>query len=682
MDDFVLLDFESQSAADLPKCGAAVYASHPTTQITMLWYSFNGGEPILWNPAKGHKCPADLARAIEDGWDMIAHNSVFEQMIWERIMVPQYGWPEVAIEQWYCTMASCAYRAIPLALAKACKVLDLDQQKLSIPKKYFKPDKKTGAFLPVPAEMFGYGAQDVRTEVSLYRRLGRVSKREETVWRLDQRINRRGIKVDMEFIRQARKIVRAEIEPLTKEFRQITGNKFNPTQVQEFRKWLSANDCELPNLQKETVDEALGISEERDDAGYNEPGFSDNESGNLHETPLSDEVRRTLSIRRIIGSASVKKLDSLLLCTDGDFRIRGSVQYHGATTGRWSGRLFQPHNFPRGSVKVLVGMDKQGKARYAAPDPDSVVAAIKTGDHEFVASLYGTSATEVISSALRHAIIPEDGHQLVCGDFSTIEARIVLALSGQEDKVKFLAEGGPIYELMAEQIYGYPINKEDHPVERQTGKNSVLGLGFQMGWRKFMDRYASEDQDEDFCKEVVRVYREDFAPMVPKMWRGLEDASLNTVRTGRAHESHGIMYRLEDGFLTARLPSGRRLWYYDPRLIRKAMPWDETDIREAWDYLSYKQGKIIRVDAYGGIETANAVQATARDLLVSAMFRIEEIKYPSILTVHDEDLCEVPNRLDPSAEVMKEVLEYEPLWARGLGIPIAAVCWVGDRYKK
>ncbi len=680
MKDWVLLDFESQSAADLPKCGAAVYASHPTTQVVMLWYSFNGAEPILWREDRdGWHCPADLAEKIEAGWDLIAHNSMFEQMMWERLMVPDYGWPEADTEQWYCTMASCAERAIPLGLDKACDVLDLPQKKGSIGKKYFKPNPKTGDFWPTPYEMYPYGAQDVRAEGGLYKRLGRVSKREETVFRLDQRINRRGIKVDIEFIRQALKCVRSEATPLIEEFRDLTG--VNPTQTAELKKWLYKHDCDIPNLQKETVDEILGLSDESDDAGYI-PQDGYNASTPARQTTYGSEVYRALNIRRIVGSASVKKLDSLLLCTDGDFRIRGSVQYHGASTGRWSGRLFQPQNFPRGTTKVMVGLDKSGKPRYESPDPDNIVTAIKTGDYEFVSSLYGTSATEIISSALRHAIIPEAGHQLLCGDFSTVEARIVLAMAGQTDKVQFLAEGGPIYELMAEKIYGYPINKKDHPVERQTGKNSVLGLGFQMGWPKFMDRYAADDQGEDFCKEVVRIYRQEFAPMVPELWKGLEKASLETVRTGRMHESHGIQYRLEDGFLSARIPSGRKLWYYKPRLIRKEMPWDETDIREAWAYLSYKNGRIMLVDAYGGIETANAVQATARDLLVSAMFRIEEFGYPSILTVHDEDLCEVPDSMKPNPKFLQQIMEFEPAWAKGLNIPIAAECWMGDRYRK
>ena len=108
MDDFVLLDFESQSAADLPRCGAAVYASHPTTQVSMLWYSFNGDEPILWDPRIRYQCPGRLKEKVVAHWDFIALNSMFEQMMWERHMVPQYHWPEIAIEQWYDTMASCA----------------------------------------------------------------------------------------------------------------------------------------------------------------------------------------------------------------------------------------------------------------------------------------------------------------------------------------------------------------------------------------------------------------------------------------------------------------------------------------------------------------------------------------------------------------------------------------------
>lgn len=691
MENYIVLDFETRSAADLPKCGAYVYASHPTTEIICLGYSLNGAEAKLWRPDRdGPHMPDDLFEYITEDVDVIAHNATFERAIWERIMVPDYGWIDILDGQWYDTIASCAYKAIPLALSKACKALELVQQKGGITKKYFSPDKKTGAFLDVPEEMYEYCKQDVRTQNALYARLGRVSKREEKVWQLDQIINRRGIRIDMDFVRSARKIVREEATPLIAEFRKLTGAELidgeliggvNPTQRDKVIGWAADYGVILPNLQKDMIDELLGYSDESDDAGYVSKAGSDDASETIHEAALPVEVRRALTIRRIVGSASVKKLNSLLLCTDGDFRVRGALQYHGASTGRWSGRLLQPHNFPRGTVKVFVGTDKKGEKKYASPDPETVVSLIKQGDYKLLSSLYGTSATEVISSALRHAIIPEEGSQLVVGDFSTIEARIVLAIAGQTDKVKFLAAGGPIYEAMAEEIYGYPVNKEDHPVERQTGKNAVLGLGFQMGWKKFRFRYAPE-MDEDFAKGVVQIYREDFAPQVPKLWAGLEAASLDTVITGRSHESHGIVYRLEDGFMTCQLPSKRKLWYYSPRFIKKPMPWDPHDIRPAWDYLSYKKGCLVRVDAYGGLETENVVSGTARDLLVSAMFRAEREGYPIVLTVHDELVCELENVLNPSADVLQEIMNYEPEWARGLNIPIASECWQGVMYKK
>lgn len=302
-----------------------------------------------------------------------------------------------------------------------------------------------------------------------------------------------------------------------------------------------------------------------------------------------------------------------------------------------------------------------------------------TGDPATVEMTIGP-AIESVVSALRHAIIASPGRRLLSGDFAGVEARLVLAASGQEDKRDLMASGQDVYCDMAQSIYKRPIDKKKDPEERQVGKNSVLGLGFGMGWRKFKMKYGQK-LSEEFCGQIVDTYRDDWAPCVPQMWRGLEQAALGCVKTGNAHEAYGVLYQREDMWLTARLPSGRRLWYFNPQLVKRAMPWDELDIRVAWTYQQMKAGQFKTIDAFGGLLTENVIQGLARDLMVEAMFKLEKNGFPIILTVHDEIVCE-PLAKDCDEKAFEQIMRDSPAWATQMKMPVAVETWVGDRYRK
>jgi len=212
-------------------------------------------------------------------------------------------------------------------------------------------------------------------------------------------------------------------------------------------------------------------------------------------------------------------------------------------------------------------------------------------------------------------------------------------------------------------------------VERQTGKNSVLGCGFQMGSEKFRARYCPE-QPIEFAENVVRTYRKEWAPEVPKLWYALERAALRAAEHGRGG-AYGVEYRHEGEWLTATLPSGwQKLWYPRPVLFR-----DEKFDKNAWRYNAYKGGKLSQVKAYGGLLTENAVQGLARGLLAASMMRLERAGYPIVLTVHDEVVCEVD---EDTADLARfEELMAEPTqWSERLGVPVAVESWQGMRYRK
>ena len=684
---YVVLDFETRSWCDLKKTGAWVYAGHPTTEVICLGYQLEGAEPQQWVPQLyqppgvqglrwGNVVPTALGKAIDDGFRLVAHNVVFERAVWEEIMVPLYSWPRVPPEQWYDTMASCAYRAIPLKLEMAAKVLGLEEQKGKTPSRYFKPDKKTGLYPTKGIEVvYDYNLQDLRTETAVLGKLRALPPAEMAVWQLDQKINARGVQLDLDFIRSSQTIVDRATVPLLAEFKELTG--FDKTGSPKLIEWVEAHGVKLPNMQAGTIDSLLGVDDEDDD---DEPGHFDL-TGFIPDIPPN--VRRALEIRRILGSASIKKLRAMANCIGPDGRARGAVQYHAASTGRWGGRLFQPQNFPRGKIKIKYKMD-------------DLIACIRREDPVALAAMFETDAISAVATALRHAIVAKEGHVLNVGDFSTVEARIVLALAGQWDKVDLLSSGGDPYCDIASQIYDAPVDKkaakdENHPQHhwhleaRQTGKNSVLGLGFQMGKDKFHARYC-EGQELEFAERIVSIYRKEWAPEVPNLWAALEDAALRAVWDRRPHEAYGIRYQLEEGWLTCRLPSGRKLWYYDPKPVRKEMKWstpENPDIRRSWTYRARKAGRMTTIDAYGGHLTENVVQATARDLLTHAMARCEAENLPIVLTVHDEIVCEVPagsRQADP--KLLEQIMKDRPQWAVERRIPVDAECWMGARYRK
>jgi DNA polymerase len=675
----IVLDFETVSACDLKEAGSARYAEDPTTAILCLCFEDKSTGTILpWRPDKPDNRETLRFLAADPEIIFVAHQAGFEKDIWRAIMVREFGFPDVPNERWHDTLAVCAQKGLPLDLETVVAELgipgekDMDGSKLVV--SLSKINKKTGMRPEITPEIMdrvvAYCTNDVLIERELHTKIGWLQKSERPVWLLDQKINERGIMIDMDYVRACQKIVDEATVPLAEEFGDITGGlRFG--QIAKIGDWLNSRDVFLPNLQKETLKIYLGgdIDDDEEDETFS---GDDGDGGVAGRVP--DDVRRALEIRQLIGSAAIKKLGRMATCVCDDGSARRTLQYHGAGPGRWAGRIFQPQNFPRPFLKDAAGdMIEQGP----------LVAAIMTGDWEYVQAMIGPPVHAVVHG-LRHALVPRPGCTFVSGDYSQIEARIVLALAGQTDKVDlFVKLGSKIYGDMAQSIYGRPIDKKRDLAEYTIGKNTILGCGFQMGWKKFRARYCP-DQNEAFAQRVIKTYREEWAPEVPKLWRALEEASLLTAWTKQPHEAYGVEYRIEGDWMTARLPSGRKLFYYRPTPCRKAMPWstpEKPDIRDAWYYIARKGGVFKRVDMFGGIETENVVQALARDVLVEATFRLEANGFPIVLTVHDEDLGDVPNaRVDERA--FTEIMNDSSEWIRSLRIPIGVETWVGDRYRK
>lgn len=661
----VVLDFETTSAVNLEVAGSYRYWEDATTEILTLRWVTDGGRRGGWKPGE----PGDDLRSLagDPVVRFVAHNAAFEMNGWRQQMAPVYRFPDVVDSRWEDTMAVCAHRALPLALDRATKVLGLPAEKdlagRRLTLSLSKPNKK-GIYLArtpdVMEKVDAYCDGDVAAEASLDARLGKLTRGERSVWLLDQAINRRGVRLDMPFVRAAQQVVERASVPLVAEFQELTGTE--PSKVKKVMEWVQGRGVNLPNLQKATILAALNAEDSEDDEAPEAVGIEE----------IADPVaRRALEIRSIIGSASIKKLYAMSRCVGGDGRARGLLQYHGAGTGRWAGRLIQPQNFPRGVVKLDAGTKNE-----RAPDPEFVVQSILTADPDYVAAVLG-DPIEVVLSSLRHALIPAQNHAFAVGDFAGIEARIVLAMAGQHDKTALLASGVDAYCDMAASIYGWAVTKAN-VAERTVGKCAVLGCGFGLGWKSFKRKFAPNLPDED-CQKAVETYRKVWAPCVPKLWYGLEDAAAKAVWDGGRREAYGVVYERVDGFLRARLPSGRPIWYHNPQPAMDETPWGEE--KPGWTYQAQKNGRWITVNAYGGLLTENVVQALARDLLVAAMAQCEQNGMPVVLTVHDEIIAE-PEKALATKELLAQLMTASPRWTAELKVPIQIDAWVGNRYRK
>lgn len=684
-----VFDFETASLADLKVVGARKYAEDNSTEILCLSFEYQG-DVLTWTPDMGmvgvdHPVTKKLlALVLDPEVVFIAHGAGFEKSIWRCIMVEQYGFPDIPNNRWHDTMAVAAMKALPQDLETALDVTslgagkDMEGRRLTV--SLSKLDRKGNRLVKrtpeIMSRVYNYCEHDVRDERMLHNYIGGFQRGERKVWLLDQRINERGVRLDLNYIDACQKIVDEASVPLLKEFSSLTGGLklMSPKLVD----WCKAEGYYVPNMQKQTIAEVLG----HDIDGEEPDGATD---PSAHRFGPPEHVRRVLEIRQLAGSSSVKKLARMRACANADQRARYLLQYHGAGPGRWAGRILQPHNFPRPTLR---------DDTRELVSPELIVKTLLTADYMYVQETLGPPI-ETVVSGLRHALVAAKKTAFVSGDYTQIEARIVLALAGQYDKIELFKKadrgeidpttGKPfnVYCDMAASIYRHPVDKKKDPEEYQTGKNTVLGLGFQMGVDKFASRYA-QDQPREFSEGVVKTYRTSWAPQVPKLWAALEEAACATVWTGVPHEAYGVRYEIEGDWLTARLPSGRKLYYYHPRPAMKEMPWstkEDPDIRQSWHYYVMKTGVWKRIDAYGGLLTENVVQALARDVLVHSMFKLEEEGYPLVLTVHDENLGEVPEaRVDEKA--FADIMRDGPAWAQHLRVPINVETWVGERYRK
>lgn len=711
------IDFETRSECSIRDCGSWKYSLHPTTEVLCLAFRlpyWAEGRTGLWHPAFPHldieenqfgTSWDDLSELFEwviAGELLEAHNAFFELGIWKNILECQ-GWPRVGHSQWRCSAAKAAAHSLPRGLEDAVLAMNLGvnkdtegekvMKKMAQPRKAIKADIKAwgvkhgvcgicngkgkvkigrakataceacagvGWSGPIPTlptlwhegvdlltQLFTYCRTDVLAEEALSAALPDLNPQETQLFLLDLRINERGFQLDEEGIHAALAVVDEECVTLNAELTTLTdGVVTKATQRARMLDWLESEGVNLPNTQGDIID------------GY------------LEAARIPERPKRALELMRTLGRSSTAKFETMLDWVCPDHRVHGGLLYHGASTGRWTGKGIQPHNFPRGGIK----------------DMEGAWEAIKTLDRGVIAAFpkdkagtpYG-DVMEMLSHALRGAIVPTPGKQLFVADYAAIEARVVMWLAGDNAALDIFRRGEDIYCFMASDIYGYPTHKDTHPEERQVGKAAILGLGYQMGWSKFMDTAAKGGVtlDEDFAQQVVTTYREKFW-RVKQLWSDMEEAAMDaTINEDCYVESGKVKWYTNHGFLYCELPSGRCLAYPEPEVRERRMPWG--DYKDTLSYMGINayNHQWERQTTYGGMLVENITQAVARDIMAEAMVRCEDAGYPPVLSVHDELICEAE---EGSVKEFEQLVAETPDWAEGC--PIAAEGWTGLRYRK
>tara|TARA_R110000737_G_scaffold147568_1_gene177310 strand:- start:4156 stop:6153 length:1998 start_codon:yes stop_codon:yes gene_type:complete len=664
----ITFDFETKSYADLKKVGTWAYSEDPTTDVICCAYAIDD-EPIqTWWPGKeqdshlpnprGDWIPYDLCEALLGQHTIEAHKVAFERSIWMNVMVPKYGWPLPDDSQWRDTMAVAAYYSLPLALEKLSRALGGPGKNAEggrLISKYSKLHLKT-AKKEIPDDDFqlfvSYCVDDVAIERGISNYLGDLPNRELPVFLLDQTINLRGIYLDRSGIDTATQVVEERSRQLTEEFKELTG--LNPTQGDKLHGWFEEQGVELDSLQAEYLRDIL---EE------------------LGQGP----ARRAIELRLQLNKASTKKLDAMSRQVGRDGRARFQTRYHGASTGRWTGSGFQPLNLNRG---------------YEDIDPAQLVRDIGYGDPRWLDLVYG-DAMDAVAKASRHWIMAADGHRIMAGDFSSVEAIILACLAGEEWKVSAFREGVKLYEYMGDKIHKLApgtVTKASHPDERQDGKTGELAFGYQGALGAWLKFDSSGRHSDDTIIKICAAWREEH-PATVAFWGNLQDAAIKAVREPGVQRVGRVGFEVIDEWLTMILPGGKRIWYFQPQVRMGHAHWCQPSKKDKCEagtcghelvpklsYMAQKEGQWGRVDTYGGKLAENACQATSRELLVPAMFRAEEQGYPIIMTVYDEIVCEVPDGHGSLEEFVSLMEGPLPEWAADW--PITASAWEGDRYKK
>lgn len=626
------IDIETYSDIPLQKTGVYRYSGSPNFEILLFGYSIDSGPVQVVDLTCGEHIPKEVLAALEDDsvikW---AFNAAFERVCLSRYL----GYPTgeyLDPESWHCSMVWAATMGLPLSLEGVGAVLGLEKQKLTEGKELIKyfcqpclPTKANGQrtrnrpfHAPDKWELFKrYNARDVEAEMGIQQKLSKFPVPPQ-VWEeydIDQEINDRGVRIDMELVEQAIQMDARSRQELTDAMKRMTALE-NPNSVQQMKQWLSDNGVETDSLGKKVVAELLKTA--------------------------PPELAEVLTLRQQLAKSSVRKYQAMEKTVCSDNRARGMFMFYGANrTGRFSGRNIQLQNLPQNHLLDLA------EAR----------ALVRSGNFDAVKMLY-EDVPDTLSQLIRTAFIPRDGAQFLVADFSAIEARVIAWFAGEPWRQDVFAKDGDIYCASASQMFKVPVEK--HGINghlRQKGKIAELALGYggSVGALKAMGAIEM-GLTEDELPPLVDAWRQS-NPNIVKFWWAVDHAVMEAVRYKHTTTNYGLTFSCRSGMLFITLPSGRKLAYVKPKVGTnkfggECITYEGIGSTKKWE----------RLDSYGPKFVENIVQATARDILCYAMRTLRHCSI--VMHIHDELVIEADPRM--SLDVVCQQMARTPPWAKGL----------------
>lgn len=649
----LFVDIETYSEVDLSSCGVYRYSDDPSFEVMLFSYAYDDEPVEVVDIAQGEEIPEIvLLNLTNSAITKVAHNANFERVCLTRWL----GRPMLP-QQWVCTAVRASMLGLPRSLANVGEVLGLreDDKKLSSGKRlvqYFAkpcaPTKTNGgrrrnlpSHEPEKWEQYKeYNRQDVVTERAIYKLMNdypKMTDTEKRLWQLDQCINDEGILIDVTLAKHILRYSKKHKEELEQRAIDLSGIA-NPSSLQQIRVWLSGRGINPDSLDKESV------------------------KGLINKIVDPDAVE-FLKIRLELGKTSVTKYAALARAMCSDRRLRGTLQFYGAShTGRWAGRVFQPQNLPQNKMKDL----------------DLARNIVRKGDFELLEIMYD-SPMDVFSQLVRTALITDEGNTFAVADYSAIEARVVAWLAHEEWALKEFRGAGKIYEATAAQMYGVPLEEVTKGSElRKKGKIATLACGYGGGVGALSKMDRNGDIPEHEKQAVINAWRS-ANPHIVRLWGQAEKAAKDAItHPGVAIKlCRGIVFKMIGSALFIKLPSGRALAYQNARVDRCAFG---TTVKYKGQNQTTKKWEDITT--YGGRIVENLVQATARDCLGAAMLALADVGYKIRTHIHDEVVVEVAARsAEEDLMQIREIMTLKDVvWAKDL--PLTADGYLTPYYKK
>ena len=626
------IDIETFSSINISKSGVYKYVESEDFEVLLFAYSIDGGKTEIVDIANGEELSEEIIQALlDDNIIKWAFNAQFERICLSRFLKLPKG-TYLNPKSWRCTMIWSAYMGLPFSLEGVGKVLGLEKQKLIEGKdliKYFcvpcTPTKSNGfrdRNFPyhdkIKWESFKtYNIRDVDTEKEIQCKLMKFPV-PDFIWEeyhLDQEINDRGIKVDLDFVERVIALDDKVRTKLMSEL-QILTELENPNSVVQLKGWLSEQGVETESLDKKSVKELVKVTK--------------------------GEVSKALALRMQLSKSSIKKYQAMKDVACEGNRCRGMFQFLGANrTGRFSGRNVQLQNLPRNTMKELF----------------EVRSIIKNRNGDILELLYD-NVPDILSQLIRTAFVPKENMKFYVADFSSIEARVIAWLAGETWREELFKKGGDIYCMSASQMFGVPVVK--HGINgdlRQKGKIAELACGYG-GSVGALTAMGALDMGlkEDELKPLVLSWREANQNIVA-LWWTVDKAIKDTIAMKGVTKTHGIEFECRSGLLRIRLPSGRKLTYIKPKIeINKfgceSVTYEGIGVAKKWE----------RIESYGPKFVENIVQAISRDILIYALQNLSD--YNIVAHVHDEIIIEAPE--NTKLEDICGTMSQAPYWAKGL----------------